>query len=288
VFAFAAFGDEGVTLASNAFVDSYDSTGGAYAATNGSGSEAYSSTNGSVGSNGNVELDQNAVVFGSLVPGPAGAAVVLGNAKVSGSTTPSDKTVSLPEVSPPTGVSLGDVTVAATGVESLPSGTQVYGDFLLGKNAQLTMTGPATYVFNNFEVGSGSELWIDDSAGPVEIFVQNDFLIQANTLVASLDYEPSDVSFVVLSDNIIDPELVVDLDEVDFESNAKMYASILAPNASIEINSNFELFGAIAAKALHLDSNCKIHYDESLAEKSKYSSEEWVIVGWRITGYPTP
>ena len=288
VFAFAAFGDEGVHMDSNAFVDSYDSTLGAYTASNGSGTSAHAGTNGTVGSNGNVEMDQNSQVYGSVVPGPDGTAIVLGNAYVTGTTTSSEQTVAMPTVEPPAGVSLGDVIVPKLGTGSLPSGTNIHGNLLVESGATLTLTGPATYVFDNFELGSGAEVKIDDTNGPVEIFVNHDFLINANTLVASLDFEPADVSFVVLSDNIIEPELEVDLDEVDFDSNAKMYASILAPNASIVINSNFELYGALAAKKLVLDSNCKIHYDESLADSSKYSSTEWEIVGWRLTGYPTP
>lgn len=286
VFAFGAFGDEGVTMDSNAFVDSYDSSDGAYSAIHGSGSSAHGSSNGAVGSNGNIALDQNAKVFGSLSPGPDSSAIVLGNAEVSGSTTPMSTAVALPEVTAPTGTSLGDVSVGKNSSYTLPAGEQVYGNLTLGSNADLTLVGPATYVFSNFEIESGSEVVVDASAGPVEIFVKRDFLISSNTLIASTDLDPLQVSFVVLSDNIIDPEEEVDLDEVDFDSNAKVYASILAPHAKIEINSNFELFGAIAAKSLHLDSNCKIHYDEALAESSKYSSSSFAVAGWMLSGYP--
>ena len=48
--------------------------------------------------------------------------------------------------------------------------------------------------------------------------------------------------------------------------------TIYAPNAAIDIDSNFELFGAIVARSLHLDSDSKIHYDESLATMSSSSS----------------
>jgi hypothetical protein len=81
---------------------------------------------------------------------------------------------------------------------------------------------------------------------------------------------------------------LVDVDLLDFDSNAKMYASIYAPNALVEINSNFELFGALMAKELILDSNCKIHYDESLAEADIYSTTNFEVIGWREKGYGQP
>jgi hypothetical protein len=96
------------------------------------------------------------------------------------------------------------------------------------------------------------------------------------------------LSFQLLSDNIVDPLQLVDVDLLDFDSNAKMYASIYAPNALVEINSNFELFGAVMAKELILDSNCKIHYDESLADADIYSTSTFEVIGWREKGHGQP
>jgi hypothetical protein len=68
-----------------------------------------------------------------------------------------------------------------------------------------------------------------------------------------------------------------------FNSNAKMYGTIFAPNAKVSIDSNFELFGAVIAREVSLSSNSMIHYDEQLlnagGQPTAYSSLCWRIVG---------
>ena len=51
--------------------------------------------------------------------------------------------------------------------------------------------------------------------------------------------------------------------------------------AFVEIESNFELFGALIARRLHLDSNSKIHFDESLLDEDEDSETELQAVLWR-------
>jgi hypothetical protein len=68
---------------------------------------------------------------------------------------------------------------------------------------------------------------------------------------------------------------------VDFESNAKLFGTIYAPSASIVINSNFELFGSLVARAVHLDSNSRIHFDEALLELDEDEEITFETVAWR-------
>lgn len=109
--------------------------------------------------------------------------------------------------------------------------------------------------------------------------------MNSNTLIASTTMTPADVAINLLSDNIIDPGLEVDLDEVDFDSNAELYGTIYAPNASVVINSNFELFGSLMARAVHLDSNSKIHFDEALLKADSDEELQFEAVAWRQLPY---
>jgi hypothetical protein len=288
LFQFGAFGEDGVWLASNAQVDSYDSELAPYAALNNNGSSAYCDDDGAVGSNADIEVSQNAKVWGQLAPGPGGTATVLGNAVVSGGAYASPAPTILPPIQLPTYTPGGNLVLANNAVQTLAPGNYDFGQFQVGKNAKLTIQGPANLVVTNLEVLTGSSLRIDSTSGPVTIYVENDFLIDSNTLIAPLDLDPKGLSFQLLSDNIVDPLQLVDVDLLDFDSNAKMYASIYAPNALVEINSNFELFGAVMAKELILDSNCKIHYDESLADADIYSTSTFEVIGWREKGHGQP
>jgi hypothetical protein len=288
LFQYGAFGDEWLHLDSNAQVDSYNSSDGAYAATNGTGSSAHSGEGGTIGSNGDVLLEQNVKVWGDVVNGPSGTTAVLGNAQLSGTASTAPAPTPLPPITLPAVAQTNPYSVGNGGNATLASGTAGFTSMVVGTNATLTVTGPASLVLNSLRLRSGSKLRIDDSGGPVSIYVVGDFLIDSNSQVHSLDYEPADVSFLLLSDNIFDPDQDVDVDadaEVDFDSNSKIYGTIYAPSAKIEIDSNFELFGAVIAQQLDLDSNCKIHYDESLADSDLLATPSWELTGWRISGY---
>ena len=96
---------------------------------------------------------------------------------------------------------------------------------------------------------------------------------------------PADISLYLDSDNIINPGVDVDLDElntVELDSNAELYGTIYAPNAAIDIDSNFQLFGSVVARRVHLDSNAKIHFDESLLLVHASASSGFETICWRV------
>lgn len=281
MFSWAAFGDEGLTMDSNARVDSYDSGLGSYddQDLNGSGSSKYASVNGNVGSNASVAMDQNSKVWGDAVPGPGHTTTVLGNATVSGTTIAALNLVDLPEIDVPAIASTGSLSVS--GSQTLPSGMYNFDELHLDGNASLVIQGPATIVTGRAQLDSNSEMLIDAGGGPVEIYVINDFEVNSNTLIASTTYTPADVAINLLSDNVFDPDLNVDLDVVDFDSNAQIYGTIYAPSARVEINSNFELFGSLVARSVHLDSNSRIHFDEALMTAANRTEIEFRTLCWR-------
>ena len=283
LFTWAAFGDEGMTMDSNAMVDSYDSGAGPYGSqdVNGSGSSSYANEDGNVGSNQNVGLDSNSTVHGDAVCGPTGTVSVLGNADVTGSTSPAPAQVSLPPIAvPPIPPSGAPLDVAGSSTYTLASGDYHFTDLTLGGNGQLDIIGPARILVGSMTLDSNSSLIVDATGGPVEFYVLDDFVMSSNTLITSTTSTPSDININLESDNVIDPALQVDLDFVDFNSNAQLFGTIYAPNARIDINSNFELFGSIVARHVHLDSNSKVHFDEALLNPTANGSASFQRVAW--------
>ncbi|MDA1265498.1 MAG: hypothetical protein O2816_10515 [Planctomycetota bacterium] len=284
LWSYGAFGDLGLRMESNAHVDSYDS-GDGYSAGNGSGNDKWDKANGHVGANGNVTLESNAAVYGNAVPGPAGSTVLNGNSTVSGATAPNTQVVELPPIEVPSIASTGDWF--PSGTVSLGGGDHAFDAFELDGNSTLTITGPARIVCDNMYLESNSSIVVDATLGGVEFYVRDDFVMNSNTLIASTELIPADVAMYLETNNIIDPDADVDLDEVDFDSNAKLYGTVYAPNAHVEINSNFELFGALVAKSVHLDSNSYIHFDEALLDQGDDSSSgQFTRVCWRELPVP--
>ncbi len=285
IWRYGAFGEDSLTMDSNARVDSYDSNLGTWAsqAINGSGSDQHASTDGDVGSNGSVTMEQNSKVWGDATCGPNSSTTVMGNAVCTGASAPSSAPFTMPTVTLPFPVGATNVTVNTT--LTLASGNHAIADFAAKSNSVTTVIGPATIVVRNFQLRSGAQFLIDNTNGPVEIFVQDDFVLGAGTTMRTDDYRPADLEINLLSDNIINPNVVVELDSLDFNSNAKVFGTVLAPSAAIEINSNFELFGALIAKSVDLDSNCRIHYDEDLALSKGGTLGDYEVVCWRTLPY---
>lgn len=287
IWTWGAFGDESLMMDSNARVDSYDSTLGTYAsqAVNGNGNSQFASSNGNVGSNGDVELDGNTKVYGSAICGPTAATTIGGNnVVVTGSTTPAASVQELPALVIPSFPAQPSLHITGTNTV-LASGDYYFPSITTDSNAEFVIEGPATIVVDDFELNSNAELWVDATNGPVEIFVIDDFILDSNTLMASLTYNPADLSVNLESDNIINPTLNVQLSEVAFESNAQLYGTVFAPNAHVDINSNFELFGAVIAKQVSLDSNSQVHFDENLANSNLNANTTWQPLAWRTVAY---
>lgn len=283
----AAFGDEGLAMDSNAHVDSYHSRKGDYKSqqVNGTGSDAWANDAGDVGSNSDIVLKQNSVVNGDSASGPTSTTTVTGNAVVTGATTPSADLEALDPIVMPSYGSYGDFS--ASGTVSIPSGTHEFEDFRVETGATVYVQGPATLVFDSLELRSNSQIVVDATDGAVEFYVEHDFILGSNTLIASKRQYPEDVKIMLESDNIIDPDSRVDLDEIDFKSNSRLYGVIYAPNAFVEIQSNFELFGALVARRVLLDSWSRVHYDEALRSVGSDGRRTFQTLCWRELALPT-
>lgn len=281
IWRFGAFGDEHVHLDSNARVDSYDSSLGSYdsQALNGSGSTQHASTNGDVGSNGSISMDQNSKVWGDAVAGPSHTTTVLGNAVVTGSTSPASQPLTMPSISLPSFTSYGALTVSGT--TTIPASNRTYSNITVGSNKTLNITGPATIVMNNLTLKSGASVWINAANGPVTLWVIDNFVLNSNAQMASTDFSPSKLRINLLSDNVLNPELNVQLDTVDFNSNTKLFGTIYAPHAAITINSNFAMYGSMIARSIDLRSNATFHYDENLINATSNGVPTYETICWR-------
>ncbi len=288
-FQWGAFGKDYLHLDAQAKVDSYDSAAGTYAeqCIHGSGASAHAEEDGSTGSNGDITLDHNAKIFGDGMPGVDGSISILGNAEVHGSTAPMPETIETPPIELPTIAVTGTFDIAKNKTATIGPGEWHYTRLSANTGSTLRVTGPATVIFDSWTQFSGSRVTVDAANGPVEFYIQDSFVIHSNTTIASTTYKPADITFHLLSDNIRDPQELVTLDTVDFDSNSKLYGTVYAPNALINIESNFEFFGSLIARQIDLDSNCRIHFDEDLlnSEEEGGGGVAYTTICWRELPY---
>jgi hypothetical protein len=281
VWRYGAFGREFLHMSSNARVDSYNSDTGTYVteATNGTGSNQYAHTNGDVGSNGDISMNQNSKVWGDAIAGPDHGTTVLGNAFVTGSTIAASADLTMPTITVPTYTNFGALSVTSN--TTIAASNRTYSNLVVKANKTLTINGPANIVMTNLTMNSGSAITIDPTGGPVNLWIIDNFVMDSNTMIASSDKKAKNVKINLLSDNVINPEVNVQLDVVTLASNSKIYGTILAPNAAVVINSNFELFGSILARSIALNSNATFHFDEALLSATANGAPTYETVCWR-------
>jgi hypothetical protein len=278
----AAFGIDWLNLSSQAKVDSYDSSLGSYASqnVNGSGSNSYAMSNGNVGSNGDISLSQNSLVFGNAQAGPGDSTTVQGNAAVSGTTSPMLTSITWPPVTLPVNSQSGNTPINSN--TTITTGTHAYGSTTISGNVQVNVTGPATLVFDSLVLRSGSSIVVDESNGPVNIYVVNNIVMNSNTTIHAVDYKPSAIIMNLLSDNIFDPTVQVNLDNVTFDSNSTLYGTVYAPTAAVVIDSNFQVYGGIIAKRVDLRSNSRVHFDQALTRITAPGQALFSLVSSRV------
>jgi len=282
---FGVFADERLDMHSNTFVDSYDSSLGSYDSQgiNKVGNDAWAKENGHVGCNNMITIDGNSTVHGDATPGMSSVVVVESQAVVKGSTAPAKSVYVLPDLVIPSGTKSGSMNFSQK-TQSLASGNYFINSFRLSSESKLYLTGPATIVTTNMSLNSNSEIIIDATNGPVAFYVEEDFILDSNTLITATDFDPANVSVNLKANNVINPGVQVQLDEsiqVSLSSNSQIYGTMFAPHAYIDIDSNFELFGSLIARGLNIDSNSRIHYDEHLGVSDENPEVQYEVIGWR-------
>lgn len=275
LYEYAAFGASGVTLDSNSRTDSYDSSLGAYAsqAVNGHGSGRHGGENGDIGSNGDVTGASNIKVWGDVT---AGGTVHVPHGSVSGHIEQNAPPKTLPPIVVPATVSALAASARNVGGNSsvtVAAGDHHWSSFVMDSNATITIRGPARIVVDGpARASSNTRVLIDSSNGPVDFYFRAAVQFDSNTEIRSLNRRPEDVKLQITTDNRSGGP------PVEIDSNAEVYALVYAPNASLRLDSNGQLYGAVIADRIRLSSNYRIHYDEDAAhegEPGRYHALSW-------------
>jgi hypothetical protein len=258
IFDFGVFGDDGVELESQAWIDSYDSRLGAYGGAN-------LGENGDTGTNathiGCIYLYSNARVYGDVISGPGSdpleVIVSRANGLVTGESLALTSPKEMPSVPPPEGLPFrgsfsldGDSTAAI-----IESGE--YTSFMTDNNSKVTITEDVTlYITGDFSMLSNSQLEIAEGVN-ASIYLGGTFIQNSNTQINNLSQDPT--KLMVFGTDSFNGEM-------EWNSNTDFYGAIYVPKAEIDYNSNADCYGSVAGRLLDLDSNSRIHYDEALSD----------------------
>jgi hypothetical protein len=213
-------GDASVEMQNSTTTDSYNSQTGLY------GSE------GDILSNGTIELYDSTLVNGNAI-GPA--FITDGKQHVTGSTILATQPVEFMPVYVPNSLTdLGSITLSS-------------------KNKTLTIVGPGSFKASNIDVGANSTLVIDNSAGPVTLYITGGVEVwQAGSITVS---DPNPEKFAIY---------IKGIGGVRLSNNTNFYGVVYAPESLVEIDGTADFYGAFVGDVVYLHQQANVHYDTTL------------------------
>ena len=276
--AFATATGCGALTVGSSYVDSYDSSQWT------SGTPTISNSGGNVGTNGNLNANNSARVYGtvstprvgvgSCSAGNVTAETASGGAQVTGgvnhlSQPVTEPTPALPNPLPPPGqnINVTDVSSCPAAVpgctrsgtaKTFPPGT--YGNINLTDTARLHLQA-GTYNLNSLVVDNASQIILD--SGPVIINI-----VGKNTSGGDLA-QPFwlNSSVAMATSNPYDPHnlqiLYAGTGTVRFDNAATNVGQVNAPNAAVIVNSS-NFYGSIIGSTVTLGNNGRLHFDRNL------------------------
>ncbi len=276
-FSHSLFGRRGVNLASNVRIDSFDSALGTYAQQ--VGVSGHAASNASITSNDNVTVSSNCEIWGAIQHGPdsGDTATIAGNSSISDGWAGLDEPVELRPIRLPGIASTGDLVVNQKKLTIGP-GRLGYDAMTVNKRCQLTIKGPAVIEMTSFLLQGGGDWIIDATDGPVDIFVKDSFVLSSNSTCSTSSPSASQVRINLLADH----DSIDDVTPlVQINSNANFIGALYAPEASLIIDSNFQIYGAVAAEWITMASNTLFHYDEALGRVLIEEGGTPEMISWR-------
>lgn len=257
LFDYGVFGDEGMELASNAEIDSYDSGNGDYDPSN-------PGTNGNIGTNathlGCIYLNANASVYGSAATGPESIPEDIIIEKpvsfITGAKQALDSPEELPSIIPPEGLTYMGDYILDDGSSGTLSESGEYTNFRLSNSSSVTVNSDVTlYITGEFSMTSNTQLDITEDAS-LAMYLGGSFVQESNTQINNLTMDPT--KFMLFGTDSFTGDM-------EWNSNTDFYGAVYVPRANVIYNSAANFYGSIMGKYVDIASQANIHYDEALA-----------------------
>jgi hypothetical protein len=222
---YALAGLNGITMSSNAFTDSYDSSKGSYSA-------ATARKNGSIVSNGHITVSHNVKINGDARPGIGKTITIKDSAIVTGRRTHVPSPLSYPSVAMPaagTYTSLGTVNTT-TGTQNVAGGVYVIDHLTLGGDAVVNWQGPVT------------------------LYIRYSYNVSGNVVINTYQNKPANRKIYFL------PTCTT----ANWSGTNICVGELYGPDTDFTIGGSVQKLGRITAKSISNSSSGGMHADEAL------------------------
>lgn len=220
LFSKGVVGVSSVTMKDLSGIDSFSPTTGQFSAA------------GRVYSNGPVDVKDYAMAFGDVTGAPVTVATT---ALVSGTITANTQPVSFMAI-------------------KVPSGLPSLGNIVLGQGQSQSLVGPGSFVVGNITLSSNGSLVVDNTAGPVTLYVTGTVSVTGNARITVTDQNPERFAIYVSGGGAVNMS--------GFFSTA--YAVVYAPDSAVTVGLNTELYGAVVGKTVLSSGSSEVHFHDGL------------------------
>jgi hypothetical protein len=239
-----------VTMNKYAVIDSYDSSLGAYGGSN-VGSAATVTTNSPADST--VTVGADARLAGNVTAGPGAnttLAVSVSGGTYTGTTTAQTQATPTPTIVVPDLGPAGGALNYPSGAEGT-LGTNLHcASVNLQTDAKLTITGNVIIVSDgNFIMNTGAKLTVNPGCS-LKVYCKGSLNMNTSADNRPTGQDNSRLTFYNLGTS-----------DVVFNTGGSFQGVLIAPNAAVKLNTGFQLFGAVIAKSLSLNTGCAVHQD---------------------------
>ncbi|NIO48073.1 MAG: hypothetical protein GTN73_01340 [Candidatus Aminicenantes bacterium] len=275
-FKFAAFGDDGIMIDRQVYIDSYDSRNGDYSNPGNSGSDGDIGTN-SVSFSA-IYMDNSSDLAGDAVSGyesdPESVIITAPGAHIDGEKRALTVPIEFPQITPPSGLLwVGDYSMSGT--DSIFLSGQ-YGSFTMEANSIVTIEDDVIlYITGDFYMDQNSRLDIADGASLQIIMGSGTFEMDQTSSMNNLSRDPT--KLVLFGTESFTGDIYID-------QNSEFYGAIYAPNAFVELDQADGFYGAIIANNVLFDQDTVLHYDKALEDLEILPSmgSLYIVKSWQI------
>jgi inhibitor of cysteine peptidase len=246
---FGVFGATGVTISGGGYVDSYDSSKGAYSGSHG--------PNGSIGTNstanGAINLSGGAVIYGDALVGPGGnpakAITTSGGAVINGSEGALSSAKSMTPMTDPGGGTSTNFTNGTT----LTSGTYRVSSINLSGSGVGTINGNVTLYVTGSMTLSGTAQIVVSQGSSLTLYVDGSVSVSGGGIV-NKNLNPHNLTVYGTST----------CTTASYSGSSAFYGVIYTPKASTSISGSSGIYGTVIGGSITMSGGAVVHYDESL------------------------
>ena len=144
----------------------------------------------------------------------------------------------------------------------IPKAMDNLGSVALSGLDSLTLVGPASYQVADLALSGQSQLIIDNTVGPVTLYVTGAVLVTDEAVITAADPDPEKFALYVMGPG-----------PVALENKSNFYGVLYAPESLVTINSKADFFGAFVGYEVILHDQAKVYYDIALRGEHDHDTD---------------